>query len=60
MRVSKNMYSIYLIDSQHLNWTDLTHSLRTPSTRFSIKKDPITINGTKNIQLNVFPTASFA
>jgi hypothetical protein len=36
-----------------------THSLRTPNTRLSMKKDPIMIIGTKKIQLNSMPTASF-
>ena len=34
-----------------LNGHDLTHSLKTPKTRLSIKKDPITMIGMKNIQL---------
>jgi hypothetical protein len=36
-----------------------THPLRTPRTRFNMKNEPRTINGTKYIQLKVLPTASF-
>ena len=35
-----------------------THPLRTPSTRFNIKKDPTTISGMKKTQLNTLPRAS--
>ena len=36
-----------------------THPLRTPSTRFNIKKDPTTMRGIKKTQLATLPTASF-
>ena len=36
-----------------------THPLRTPRTRLSMKKDPTTMSGMKNAQLNMFPMASF-
>lgn len=37
----------------------VTYPLRTPRTRFNMKKDPSTIRGTKYTQLNDDPNASF-
>ena len=36
-----------------------TYPLRTPRTRFNIKKEPTTISGIKKTQLNTVPRASF-
>ena len=36
----------------------MTHPLRTPRTRLSIKKDPRMMSGKKKIQLVEFPSAS--
>ena len=35
-----------------------THPLRTPRTRFNIKKDPTTMRGIKKTPLKTIPTAS--
>ena len=37
----------------------LKYPLRTPRTRLSMKKDPMTMRGMKKTQLNAFPRASF-
>ncbi len=36
----------------------MTHPLKTPKTRLSMKKEPMTISGMKKTQLNAKPMAS--
>ena len=48
MGSSESLYTILLS----------TYPLRTPRTRFNIKKDPITISGIKKTQLKTVPRAS--
>ena len=48
--LESHMYNIILI---------ATYPLRTPRTRFNIKKEPTTISGIKKTQLNTVPRASF-
>ena len=53
--ISQNIASAFHLEERKSHFT---YPLRTPRTRFNIKKDPTTISGIKKTQLKTTPRAS--